>query len=61
MNAVLRRVAALGPPWPWPDGDSVEAVGIRTSMPDWIVARLFADLGVDDGVPHSRSRTSRRR
>jgi 16S rRNA (cytosine967-C5)-methyltransferase len=49
-NAVLRRVAALGPPWPWPDGDSVEAVGIRTSMPDWIVARLFADLGVEDAT-----------
>lgn len=47
-NAVLRKVAALGPPWPWPEGDSVEAVGIRTSMPDWIVARLTADLGADD-------------
>ena len=47
-NAVLRKVAALGPPWPWPEGDSVTAVGIRTSMPDWIVARLFADIGVDD-------------
>ncbi len=50
VNAVLRRVAALGPPWLWPEGDSVEAVGIRTSMPDWIVARLFDDLGVDDGT-----------
>jgi 16S rRNA (cytosine967-C5)-methyltransferase len=49
VNAVLRRVADLGPPWPWPDGDSVEAVGIRTSMPDWIVARMFEDLGVEDG------------
>ncbi|MGZ4736123.1 MAG: transcription antitermination factor NusB [Acidimicrobiia bacterium] len=48
-NAVLRRVAALGPPWPWPEGDSVTAVGVRTSMPDWIVARVFEDLGVDDG------------
>jgi 16S rRNA (cytosine967-C5)-methyltransferase len=47
-NAVLRKVAALGPPWPWPAGDSVEAVGIRTSMPDWIVARLVADLGSDE-------------
>ncbi len=47
-NAVLRKVAALGPPWPWPEGDSVAAVGIRTSMPDWIVARLFEDLGVED-------------
>jgi 16S rRNA (cytosine967-C5)-methyltransferase len=48
VNAVLRKVAALGPPWPWPEGSSVEALGIRTSMPDWIVARLVADLGVDD-------------
>lgn len=47
-NAVLRKVAALGPPWPWPEGDSVEALGIRTSMPDWIVARLVEDLGVED-------------
>jgi 16S rRNA (cytosine967-C5)-methyltransferase len=41
-------VAALGPPWPWPEGDSVEALGVRTSMPDWIVTRLVADLGVED-------------
>jgi 16S rRNA (cytosine967-C5)-methyltransferase len=47
-NAVLRRVSELGPPWPWPEGDGVEAVGIRTSMPDWIVSRLFTDLGPDD-------------
>ncbi len=49
-NAVLRRVASLGPPWPWPTGDSVAAVGVRTSMPDWIVERLFADLGVEDAT-----------
>jgi 16S rRNA (cytosine967-C5)-methyltransferase len=49
-NAVLRRVASLGPPWPWPSGDSVTAVGIRTSMPDWVVERLFADLGVEDAT-----------
>jgi 16S rRNA (cytosine967-C5)-methyltransferase len=50
VNAVLRRVADLGPPWPWPDGDSVAAVGIRTSMPDWIVERMVADLGRDDAI-----------
>jgi 16S rRNA (cytosine967-C5)-methyltransferase len=49
-NAVLRAVAALGPPWPWPSGDDDTAVGIRTSMPDWIVARLRADLGPDDAL-----------
>lgn len=47
-NAVLRRVADLGPPWPWPEGDSVEAIGVRTSMPDWIVDRLVTDLGRED-------------
>lgn len=47
-NAVLRRVADLGPPWPWPEGDDVTAVGVRTSMPDWIVERLRADLGPVD-------------
>ncbi len=50
VNAVLRRVAGLGPPWPWPDGDSTEAVGIRTSMPDWIVDRLVVDLGREDAL-----------
>jgi 16S rRNA (cytosine967-C5)-methyltransferase len=49
-NAVLRKVASLGPPWPWPEGDSVTAVGVRTSMPDWIVAELFADVGVEDAT-----------
>lgn len=47
-NAVLRRLAEVGPPWPWPEGNDQKAVGIRTSMPDWIVARLFADLGPED-------------
>lgn len=47
VNAVLRGIADLGPPWPEPGGDDVEAIGIRMSMPDWIVARLIADLGHD--------------
>ncbi len=45
VNAVLRKVAALGPPWPWPEGDSVDAVAVRTSHPEWIVRRLSDDLG----------------
>jgi 16S rRNA (cytosine967-C5)-methyltransferase len=45
VNAVLRRLAHAGPPWQWPTGDDATSVGIRTSMPDWIVGRLFADLG----------------
>jgi 16S rRNA (cytosine967-C5)-methyltransferase len=50
VNAVLRRVAATGPPWTLPDGDDVTSVAIRTSHPDWIVARLTADLGRDDAA-----------
>lgn len=50
VNGVLRAVAALGPPWPWPDGDDVTSLGIRTSHPDWLVERLMADLGRDDAV-----------
>jgi 16S rRNA (cytosine967-C5)-methyltransferase len=50
VNAVLRRVADLGPDWPWPQGDATEAVAIRTSMPDWIVERLVTDLGRDDAL-----------
>lgn len=50
VNAVLRGVAALGPPWPWPEGEGVPALGVRWSMPDWIVERLIADLGRADAL-----------
>ena len=50
VNAVLRRVADLGPPWAWPEGDDVGSVGVRTSHPDWIVERLYGDLGADDAL-----------
>ncbi|HEY8523466.1 MAG TPA: transcription antitermination factor NusB [Acidimicrobiales bacterium] len=42
-NAVLRRVAAAGPPEPgdWPDDAT------RLSVPDWVLDRLAADLGRD--------------
>ena len=50
-NAVLRRVADLGPDWPWPAGDDPEAVAVRTSHPRWIVDLLRRDLGAEaDGV-----------
>jgi 16S rRNA (cytosine967-C5)-methyltransferase len=42
VNAVLRRVATA--PVAWPDDAT------RLSQPDWIVARLIADLGKDDAV-----------
>ncbi|MBV8950020.1 MAG: 16S rRNA (cytosine(967)-C(5))-methyltransferase RsmB [Actinobacteria bacterium] len=50
VNAVLRKLARLGPPWPLPQGDTVDAVAVRTSHPDWIVERLYADLGPDDAA-----------
>ena len=33
VNAVLRTLARLGPPWPWPDGDEVEALAVRSRTP----------------------------
>jgi 16S rRNA (cytosine967-C5)-methyltransferase len=42
VNAVLRRVATN--PVIWPDDAT------RLSYPDWIVARLVADLGADDAM-----------
>ena len=48
VNAVLRKLAASGPPWSLPEGDDVESIAIRASMPDWIVRRLVEDLGAID-------------
>jgi len=45
VNAVLRSVAGSGPPWPEPT-----SVGESLSYPDWIVARLTADLGAEDAL-----------
>lgn len=45
VNAVLRKLTRSGPPWPLPTGDDVESIGIRHSVPDWIVERLVDDLG----------------
>lgn len=46
-NAVLRRVAGMGPDWPWPSGDDPEALAVRTSHPRWIVELVRRDLGDD--------------
>jgi 16S rRNA (cytosine967-C5)-methyltransferase len=43
VNAVLRSLAGSGPPWPEP-----ASLGESLSYPDWVVARLTADLGADD-------------
>jgi 16S rRNA (cytosine967-C5)-methyltransferase len=55
VNAVLRRLATLGPPWPWPSGDDIEALAVRTSHPRWLVELLVRDLGRHDaeGVLHA--------
>ena len=45
VNGVLRAVARAGPPWPWPEGDDVDALGVRYSQPDWIVAMLRSQFG----------------
>ncbi len=50
VNAVLRKLAAQPLPWPLPDGDDVAAIGVRTSLPDWIVELLVADLGPADAL-----------
>jgi 16S rRNA (cytosine967-C5)-methyltransferase len=45
VNGVLRAVARAGPPWPWPDGDDVDSLGVRYSHPDWIVRMLVDQFG----------------
>src|SRR2546430_5287926 len=48
VNAVLRAVAGVGPNWPWPGGESVAALAVRLSYPDWIVEALVAQFGLAD-------------
>jgi 16S rRNA (cytosine967-C5)-methyltransferase len=48
VNGVLRTLARLGPPWPWPEGSEPSALAVRLSYPDWVVERLIADFGFDD-------------
>lgn len=43
VNANLRALTRLGPPWPEPGSEAV-----ALSYPDWMVTRLTAELGVDD-------------
>ncbi|HEX6311619.1 MAG TPA: 16S rRNA (cytosine(967)-C(5))-methyltransferase RsmB [Acidimicrobiia bacterium] len=50
VNAVLRKLAGTGPPWPLPGGDDPAAIGVRLSYPDWIVERMVADLGRADAL-----------
>ncbi|HEY4398633.1 MAG TPA: 16S rRNA (cytosine(967)-C(5))-methyltransferase RsmB [Acidimicrobiia bacterium] len=48
VNAVLRALAGVAPNWPWPNGESVAALGVRLSYPDWIVEALVAGYGLAD-------------
>jgi 16S rRNA (cytosine967-C5)-methyltransferase len=50
VNAVLRRIARLGPPWPWPCGDDAASVAVRTSHPEWIVELLTQEFGPGDAL-----------
>ncbi len=50
VNGALRALARAGPPWPLPEGDDVESIGIRTSHPDWIVETFVRELGRDDAL-----------
>jgi 16S rRNA (cytosine967-C5)-methyltransferase len=43
VNAVLRKLATLGPPWPAPS-----TTPVALSYPDWLVERLQRDLGADE-------------
>jgi 16S rRNA (cytosine967-C5)-methyltransferase len=43
VNAVLRSLAGSGPPWPEPASEAESL-----SYPDWVLARLAADLGAVD-------------
>src|SRR5262249_80581 len=44
VNAVLRKLAANGPPLAYPDDAT------RLSYPDWIVAALINDVGRTDAI-----------
>ncbi|HLW46484.1 MAG TPA: 16S rRNA (cytosine(967)-C(5))-methyltransferase RsmB [bacterium] len=47
VNAVMRRLAASPPPWPEP-ADTAEAIAVRWSHPEWLVARWLARLGPEE-------------
>jgi 16S rRNA (cytosine967-C5)-methyltransferase len=47
VNAVMRRLAASPPAWPAP-ADTAEAIAVRCSHPEWLVARWIARFGPED-------------
>lgn len=50
VNGVLRALARQGPELALPAGESVAAVAVRTSHPDWIVQLLFDTFGAADAI-----------
>ena len=46
VNAVMRRLAASPPVWPEPS-DTVEAIAVLASHPEWLVARWLPRFGPD--------------
>jgi 16S rRNA (cytosine967-C5)-methyltransferase len=49
-NGVLRALARAGPPWRLPAGDSITALGVRTSHPDWIVETFVEQFGAEHAL-----------
>src|SRR5215470_9869346 len=47
VNAVMRRLAASPPAWPEPAG-AADAIAVRWSHPEWLVARWLARFGPDE-------------
>ncbi|HET7265924.1 MAG TPA: 16S rRNA (cytosine(967)-C(5))-methyltransferase RsmB [bacterium] len=47
VNAVMRRLAASPPAWPAP-ADTAEAIAVRWSHPEWLVARWLARFGPEE-------------
>lgn len=47
VNAVMRRLAASPPAWPEP-AETAEAIAVRWSHPEWLVARWLARFGPDE-------------
>lgn len=47
VNAVMRRLAASPPAWP-AAADTAEAIAVRSSHPEWLVARWLARFGPEE-------------
>jgi 16S rRNA (cytosine967-C5)-methyltransferase len=48
VNAVMRRLAASPPAWPADGADTAQAIAVRWSHPEWLVARWLGRLGPEE-------------